>query len=175
MKNHSVYAKWKVHSACVRSALNLPGKSSPWTARGDVTLHGLGRPSARVLDVLDVAWSCRRNSMPGTATSEDLKRGFWANVSQAVQRRPWGPLPLACKITIMYSFAEERVCCQAMASSEPWAAQMAVHHARHSVKARCVACPVNSSVSRLFACFPLLFTAIRMQTGGGSGVTLARL
>ena len=109
MKGDTVYAKWQVHSARVRSALNLRGKSSPWTARGDVTLHGLGRPSARVLDVLDVAWSCRRNSMPGTATSEDLKRGFWANVSQAVQRRPWGPPPVACKSTIMYSFAEDRL------------------------------------------------------------------
>jgi hypothetical protein len=56
--------------------------------------HGFVGPG-EYWDVIDCAWAARCKEMPHASDSERAE-GFYANFSQAVQRRPWGPL---CTVT----------------------------------------------------------------------------
>ena len=77
-----------------------------WTGRADVKLDGVPQ-APRVLDVLDCAWAHRLATHPRDATSAQLARGFWANPSQAVQRRPWGTPGCLTSSAVWYSFEKD--------------------------------------------------------------------
>ncbi len=107
MKN-SEFARWQTHSAKMRGSLRLPADSRPWTGRVAFTAGG-SYLTPRQLDVLDCAWASRRTEFPNKNTKQ-LAQGFWANVSQAVQRRPWGDMPATlCRGTVLYSFEHDVV------------------------------------------------------------------
>ena len=93
--------QWRARSAELRTALGLPGASTPWTRR---SAGGLGfQLPPRQADILDVAFSARRDARPG-APLREITKDFWADLSQAVERRPWGPLRTICRNTLWYSF-----------------------------------------------------------------------
>ena len=84
------FAKWKAHSVDVRAKHEL-GEWHPWTG-GDRArkLHRLPT-TARVLDLLNVGWGIRLKQSPGELEQE-LVVGFFADVSQALERQPFGSL-----------------------------------------------------------------------------------
>ena len=63
----------------------------------------------RSLDCLNVAWASRLQEFPLNAQSSELRRGFWANAAQAVQRKPWGGPGTLTANGVWYSF--EADCC----------------------------------------------------------------
>lgn len=102
------YSKWKQNTAKVRTSFNLPGDSAPWTRRKQFTIAGC-RPSERQRQIIDVAFSVRRNTMPESTTAE-VAKGFWANVSQAIQRKPWAThLGSLTRGSVHYSFEHDLV------------------------------------------------------------------
>ena len=98
-------AQWRVQSASLRETLGVSAEYSPWSQ----TARLLGIPRGeRARDLLDIAYIDRMSKVrPGTSTQEAL-RGFWADSSQAVARRPWG-LSCACMTTesVHYSFSHD--------------------------------------------------------------------
>ena len=100
-------ARWRQHSVATRAALGLPPKSTPWSSGAQ--LRGLRGDRDRRVDLLDIAFSERRNAAP-YATEAELRSSFWANISQGVQRRPWGDLPpVLCRQSMVYSFEADAV------------------------------------------------------------------
>lgn len=86
--------KWPSYSAQIRHTLNVTSDFAPWTTRKDVRLHGVPQDCRRILDVIDVAWihALRVNAEAPEEhqkTMQDLRKEFFVDVSQAVQRRPW--------------------------------------------------------------------------------------
>ena len=103
------YARWKAHSAMMRHKLGLAADAKPWTGRRGVTCGGY-RLTERQADVLDVAWASRRSMMPENTTSDQLRENWWANLSQAVQRKPWSEVVhTTCRSGIEYSFQADTI------------------------------------------------------------------
>ena len=110
-------AKWKKHSVVMRDKLGMSAKHAPWTTRPDVFAAKALAP--RYQDVLDVAWTAHvkqqrtaaaANCLP-PPTDTEMRRGFFVDVGQAVQRRPWhhGPLRMICQTSFVYSFEADGV------------------------------------------------------------------
>jgi hypothetical protein len=84
----SYLLKWPMHSNSERERLGVPRDYKPWSTRRDT--NSLGVPDCkRMRDVLEVAWAARLKEMP-LSSDEDRRRGYYANLTQAVQRRAWG-------------------------------------------------------------------------------------
>jgi hypothetical protein len=105
----TAFKKWMLHTTQVRSEMNIPRHYKPWSAsRPELQAHpNLGE---RAIDVIDVAWADRLQQQSrrkvGSTTEAALAMGYFANVSQAVQRHPFfhrgaGTL---CKSSLLYSF-----------------------------------------------------------------------
>ncbi len=82
--------EWRTHSALMRDAAGWSASYAPWTGQAGIVLRGVPRHD-RKLDVIDMAWAhriakCRAQGV----TDEDAKVNFYVDISQAVQRRPWG-------------------------------------------------------------------------------------
>lgn len=70
---------------------------SPWTDRTDVTLKGVPQ-TPRALDCLNVAWASRLlGNQHVRAPDATLRSGFYVDLTQAVQRKPWGPAHSLCQ------------------------------------------------------------------------------
>jgi hypothetical protein len=104
----SLYAKWRSHSAKVRHGLQVSANYSPRTKRTPKPmLKGLAS-TERVVDLINVAWAERLKESP-SLTDAEKKSGYFANVSQAVQRRPWGRMGTLCTSGIFYSYEHDLV------------------------------------------------------------------
>ena len=103
------FKKWKGHTARVRSKLGLPAGSRPWSSLESTQVLGC-KPSERQLQILDVAFSAHRNTLKGTATSQETKLNLWADLSQSIHRKPWslGPSTPA-QNSLLYSFEADTV------------------------------------------------------------------
>ena len=108
------FRDWRKRSARFRAKHKLPGESQPWTQRCDsgvITLAGLpkGPKSERLKDVVDVAFSMRRNSTPKDWSTADIVKGFWVNPSQCVSRAPWSSTwcPTPHRNSLLYSFEHD--------------------------------------------------------------------
>lgn len=97
------WSQWRMHSAKTRDKISMASSAAPWTGRADTKCHGLAR-TERVTDLLDVAWAHRRLENQH-ASVEELKKGFWCNPTQGVQRRPWGVRPATLTtVAELYSY-----------------------------------------------------------------------
>lgn len=108
----SVGAKeWQVHSMRVRDDLNVSAGFAPWTSREDV-VHCKSFPP-RHKDVLDCAWishtrACRQQAKAAgvpAPSADEMKVGFFTDVGQAVQRKPWSSqcMRCLCSNSLVYS------------------------------------------------------------------------
>ena len=97
------FGAWRKHSGKARATLQISSSFAPWTKALGVTLNGLP-VSERTLDLLDVAWYDSIHSMPLSASSTELRQDFWANVSQSIQRRPWGSRGTLTTRGVWYSY-----------------------------------------------------------------------
>ena len=85
------FAKWKGHSTDVRNALKIASQWSPWTDAGCKRRLRRVPQTARALDLLNVAWGARLMANQGMLEA-DLVLGFYVDLSQGIERRPWGGL-----------------------------------------------------------------------------------
>ena len=81
------FARWRSNSAKVRGRMGLAAGATPWTWRAAVHVVGC-TPSERQRDLLDVAWVARRSAFPDTALTREIRKSWWVNLSQSVQRHP---------------------------------------------------------------------------------------
>jgi hypothetical protein len=61
--------------------------------------------SGRFFDVMNLAWISRMRERGSESLSrDDLKKSFFANLSQCCTREPWGKPPTLCRGTLLFSF-----------------------------------------------------------------------
>jgi hypothetical protein len=87
--------KWLAHSATVKDRLGLPADFNGWVSRQDIQLKGVPR-LPRVLDLLNVAYGARLLQLGG-ASDHEVRDGFYCDLGQAVQRKPWGDCRTICQ------------------------------------------------------------------------------
>ena len=91
--DESRFGKWRQHSLAARKALGIPIGDVPlWTGKDFVQLHGLNSLSHRVVDLLDAAWCVRLLDTRFQAGIDEMRVDWYVDLSQAIQRRPWGAL-----------------------------------------------------------------------------------
>lgn len=88
--------QWNVHSAKLRDTMQISPDFAPWTSRPEVKLRNFPVVSAatrsRMLDLMNIAWAARLREGKGKLDVKALKQGFYVNLSQACQRKPWGSI-----------------------------------------------------------------------------------
>jgi hypothetical protein len=85
----TVKRKWTNHSSSERDRLGMSASSRPWTSRPDVSLRGVP-DRARVRATVDIGWGARLlKAAPGT-NFENLRKGYYIDVTQAIQRKKYG-------------------------------------------------------------------------------------
>ena len=89
----------------MRRKAGVPLDWSPWTSQAHIACCGVPDQKGRCRDVLNVAWAYRLQAHPDVPW-EDLVRGFYCDVSQGVQLRPWSAdvLMTLCKSSHIYCF-----------------------------------------------------------------------
>lgn len=109
-----LFQKWTVHSAQVRSKLKVPHDWNPWTPNAE--LHCVPTHNKRVMQMLDIGYiqvlkeaqrqaGLKRNPKP--YRPDLLVKDFWCDVSQAVQRKPYGPLATLHTNSWWYSYEHD--------------------------------------------------------------------
>jgi hypothetical protein len=108
--------KWKVHSAQTRSKMKVPHDFRPWAQIAH--FHGVPSGSERARELIEVGYvhvdkeaqrraNFKKNPQaykPGT-----LIQGFWCDISQAVQRKPFGSLGVLHTNAWFYSYEHDIV------------------------------------------------------------------
>ena len=88
-KHHRAQKKdWFGHSSTFRDKYDISSKFNPWSDDPD-RADSLRLLTAREKDLVNVAWAMRLKACP-QASFEEQKKGFLEDITQAVQRRPWG-------------------------------------------------------------------------------------
>lgn len=100
------FLAWRKQSGRVRADLGISSGFADWTSRTDIALLGVPR-TERILDLLNIAWGARLQAMPKSSSTVDLRRGYWCNLSQEVQRRPWGSAKTLTSRGLWYSFEKD--------------------------------------------------------------------
>jgi hypothetical protein len=102
--------RWRCHSNELRTKLGVSATFQPWTSQLR-ELVGVPRHLPRILDLLDIAWivALKNNQKlpPDTRMTESqLKVGYFVDISQGVNRKPWyrDYLPTLTQSTVLYSF-----------------------------------------------------------------------
>ena len=85
------FPRWREHSIDERDNLEISRNFKPWTTRPDVKLKGV-RVTPRVLELIDIAWAYRLAAADGSLEDMQLREGYFADVSQAVERHPFGDM-----------------------------------------------------------------------------------
>ena len=103
-----MFKQWRRHSADVRSKLGVSSEYSGWTSQAVISLPGVPK-TPRVLDLLNTAWAERLQACggAGNVSTVEARIGFWANVSQAVQRHPYGTPGTLATSGAWYSFQHD--------------------------------------------------------------------
>jgi len=104
----AVYQDWRKSSANVRSTIGVSADFRGWSSRPDISLIGIPK-TPRVLDLLDIGWAIQlaKFGPPGSVTSTQARRGLWANVTQTVQRKPFGPPGCLATHSLWYSYEHD--------------------------------------------------------------------
>lgn len=90
------WPRWKDHTRDERQRLGISWETAPWTQCPEVKLQGIAQGNERVKHLLDIAWVYRIKAATANGETQlnmnDLKRGFFADVSDSVHRHPWGAM-----------------------------------------------------------------------------------
>lgn len=87
--------------------LGLPSDFDAWTARKAYAGHGLphGQGSERVKALLNIGWGKRLRSAAAAGRNHaELAQGWYCDVTQAVEREPWGPLGALLQTSYKYTY-----------------------------------------------------------------------
>jgi hypothetical protein len=97
------YSEWRKHSGAMRTAAGVSASFAGWSSRPEVKLVGFPK-SERSMDCLDVAWAFQLTRAQRGSTTDSLTANFWVNVSQGVDRKPWGTPGCLLSNGMWYSF-----------------------------------------------------------------------
>ncbi len=99
---------WHEHSVKMRYKMSMPSNMQPWTPHH--CLSGV-KQLPRNLDIIGVAYfAWRRASQQGSVAGKDDCPAWFVDISQGVQRSPWGSSPGCINQTSqIYSFELDRV------------------------------------------------------------------
>ena len=120
------FAKWSTHSAKMRSRMKTPADYRPWSSKAK--LHGIPANARRAREEIELGYihtdreaqrkaRLKRNPVP--YRPESIPKSLWCDFSQAVQRRPFGPLGTLTTSSWLYSYEQDVVI--------PGAAHLALH------------------------------------------------
>jgi hypothetical protein len=107
------FKKWETHTAAMRAKLKASADFNPWSARHDIS----GLPS-RVQQVINVGFIAQDNEAlrkaarkrcPVVYKPDTIKNGLYCDLSQAVQRRPWGSMGTLLTGSTIYSYQHDVV------------------------------------------------------------------
>lgn len=103
--------EWQKRSLIIRGELDMLPAWHPWTTSPCVNCFGLGA-CPREHDIVNVAWWDWKRRF-GTYIPQDQmapNREWFVDVSQAIERRPWGEtIHTKTKTSKVYSFSLDRV------------------------------------------------------------------
>ena len=99
------YQECKKHASVALDKLGLPAGYNGWTSRKGFQGVGLpsGGPNGRIKALLNVGWGKRMQMMPGVS-AEIAAKGWYADVSQSVERMPFGRLGTLTTSSAKYSY-----------------------------------------------------------------------
>ena len=92
-------AQWENYTVELRTTMGISHSYSPWTDRSDVKLTNVVK-KPRILDTINVAWAARliaNKNSTSPMNDEDLKKGFYIDVTQGVERKAYGDITTLCK------------------------------------------------------------------------------
>ena len=96
--------RWQELTATVRYQMDMPADAQPWT--GSHNLVGVSK-TKRSFDLIQVAWWAWRKQNPASRIATPK---WFCDVSQQVNRKPWGPAPDCClQSPELYMFSLDRV------------------------------------------------------------------
>lgn len=94
-KGSNLYARWRSQSASVRGSLGVGPNFHPWTSRPTTQLHGVPQACDRLKEMIDICYIDAMQQNARLAKEEqrpehEIVKGLVLDLSQAVQRKPWG-------------------------------------------------------------------------------------
>lgn len=102
----TLFKEWRKHSGALRQKLSISAGFKGWTRDSGASLCGLPAID-RVIDCIDVAWASRMAQFPIGTPLKVMKKDFWCNPSQGVQRKPWGDKGTIAGSGIWYSYEHD--------------------------------------------------------------------
>ena len=86
--------KWQGHSTNVRRSFKFRRDWMPWSDRSDIDMLGVSK-QGRVQDLINVGWAVKLSKSTG---QEDkvLRKGYFIDLSQSIDRKPWGDVGVFC-------------------------------------------------------------------------------
>lgn len=101
----TMFHEWRKHNANFRHTQSISSAYAEWTTSGGRRLVGCPQ-TPRVTDLLDTTWAMRIKDLGGHGhvTTTDAAKGFFADVGQAVQRRPWGGPRVLATTSVVYCY-----------------------------------------------------------------------
>ena len=107
------FKDWEMQSVGIKMKLGLPVDDTTWTDSHNLLGVPGGPNGCRCRDLINTAYGVYLTTIQGTnadTASESIE--WYANISQAHKRRPWGPtLGCVSQSSMWYSFARDRVLC----------------------------------------------------------------
>lgn len=101
------FKEWRKHSGLLRQKLGVSAGFKGWS-RDAAGIQLVGLPTMdRVVDCIDVAWADRMAQFPPGTPMSTMRKDFWCNPSQGVQRKPWGDKGTLTGSGIWYSYEHD--------------------------------------------------------------------
>ena len=103
------FAEWVAQSSKVRAEHGIPKHDKPWSQRRGIQMSGVpARP--RVVDLLDVGFALRQRALGHYATSAELRRSYYCDISGSVERKPFAVHPFVFRRnSFLYSYETDSV------------------------------------------------------------------
>ena len=109
---HLISRKWREHSRNARGKHGIGLEYFPWT-RNSPLFTGLPRIPPRMRELLDIAWAVHVKNTR-VEEWEERRKGFFVDLSQSVEREPWGDLGLIARgvfyVSLESSLANVSIC-----------------------------------------------------------------
>lgn len=102
------YKEWMKHTSVALDKLGLPPRFRGWTDRPEYRGIGIPKPNPRIEALLNIGWGKRMTTNPNMPHDE-LMQGWFADVSQSVERNPFGKLGTLATSSMKYSFEADCV------------------------------------------------------------------
>jgi hypothetical protein len=99
----NAFSEWRKSSNLFMDKLGFPAEYKGWTQSS--TFVGKGLPQLeRVRSLVNCGWAKRLSSVPYGTPWADAKIGWFCNVSQSVDRAPFGRFQSLCQSSAIYSY-----------------------------------------------------------------------